>query len=274
MPELPEVEALARLLRPRLVGQRVAALRLFRPLVFRNLLPAQEPEAALLGRQVLDIRRRSKFLLLSFDGGVWLAVHFMLAGNLEPCAPDVRPRTRDYYLLAFSDGSALRYHDLKGMGKTYLTDDLGRVPGLADLGPDALDPELTLAAFLERLKPHRGEIKGVLTRERVVSGIGNAYADEILFVAGLYPFRKAGRLSRQEREGLYAAMRQVLEERVALAVEALAGGAGLHQREGMLVHGRAGEPCPRCGAPISEINVARRPTHFCRHCQPGLLIRN
>jgi formamidopyrimidine-DNA glycosylase len=274
MPELPEVEALARLLCPRLVGQRVQALQVYRPLVFRNLLPAQDPAEALAGRAVTGVGRRSKFLALSFEGGLWLAVHFMLAGSLEPCAPDVRPRTRDYYLLAFSDGSALRYHDLKGMGKTYLTDDLARVPGLADLGPDALDPALTLEAFLERLRPHRGEIKGVLTRERAVSGIGNAYADEILFVAGLYPFRKAGRLSRQELEGLYAAMRQVLEERVALAEGALAEGANMHQRQGMLVHGRAGEPCPRCGAPISEINVARRPTHFCRRCQPGLLIRN
>lgn len=274
MPELPEVEALARLLRPRLVGQRVVALEIFRPLVFRNLLTEQDPAAALVGRAVADVQRRSKFLVCSFAGGLSLVVHFMLAGGLEPCAPDARPRTRDYYRLAFADGSALRYHDLKGMGKTYLTDDLGRVPGLADLGPDALDPALTLEGFLERLRPHRGEIKGVLTRERAVSGIGNAYADEILFVAGIYPFRKANRLSRQELQGLYAAMRQVLEERVTLAAEALAEGANMHQREGMLVHGRAGEPCPRCGAPISEISVGRRPTHFCRQCQPGLLLRN
>lgn len=274
MPELPEVEALARWLRPRLVGQRVQALTIYRPLVFRNLLPHQDPTETLAGRLVVDVERRSKYLVISFEDGIWLVVHFMLAGALEPCAPDARPRARDYYLLAFSDGRALRYHDLKGMGKTYLTDDLTLVPGMSALGPDALDPALTLEAFVARMRPHRGEIKGVLTRERAVSGIGNAYADEILFVAGIYPFRKAGSLSRQEMERVYLAMRQVLAERAALAAERLAENPDMHLREGMQVHGRPGEPCPRCGAPISEINVARRPTHFCRRCQPGLLIRN
>jgi formamidopyrimidine-DNA glycosylase len=274
MPELPEVEALARWLQPQLVGQRVEGLRIYRPLVFRNLLGEGDPAQALVGRQVLNVTRRGKFLVFALEGELWLAVHFMLLGNLEPCEAHARPRTRDYYVLSFSGGLTLRYHDLRGMGKTYLTDDLARVPGMADLGPDALDPALTPEAFLERLLPHRGEIKGVLTRERAVSGIGNAYADEILFVAGIYPFRKRTQLSRQEQERLYAAMRQVLTERVALAVEQVARTHDMHLREGMLVHGRPGEPCPNCGTPISEINVARRPTHFCRHCQPGLLLRN
>jgi formamidopyrimidine-DNA glycosylase len=160
------------------------------------------------------------------------------------------------------------------MGKTYLTDDLARVPGMVDLGPDALDPDLTVERFVERLKPHRGEIKGVLVRERAVSGIGNAYADEILFAAGIYPFRKRTQLAQQELETLYGAMRQVLEERILVAAESLSRTHNLHHREGLQVHGRPGEPCPRCGTPISEINVARRPTHFCRQCQPGLLLRN
>lgn len=274
MPELPEVEALVRRLRPQLVGRRLLALRIYRPLVFRNLLPDQDPAVCLAGSRVVGVERRSKYLLLSFENGLWLVVHFMLAGALEFCAPDARPRARDYYLLTFSDGSALRYHDNKGMGKTYLTDDPIKAPGLATLGPDALDPALSLDAFLERLKPYRGEIKGTLVRERVVAGIGNAYADEILFVARIYPFRRASTLSRQELERLYLAMRQVLEERSALAAERQAENPDMHLREGMQVHGRPGELCPRCGAPISEINIARRPTHFCRRCQPGLLVRN
>jgi formamidopyrimidine-DNA glycosylase len=90
MPELPEVEALARWLRPQLVGQRLEALEIHRPLVFRNLMPNLEPADALVGRTVLDVTRRAKFLLISFEEDFWLAVHFMLAGNLEPCEPGVR----------------------------------------------------------------------------------------------------------------------------------------------------------------------------------------
>ncbi len=274
MPELPEVEALARWLRPQIVGQRVMALEIHRPLVFRNLLSHAEPEQTLVGRTVRDVTRRSKLLLISLDDDFWLATHFMLTGNLAPCEPNARPRVRDYYRISFSNDLTLRYHDLRGMGKTYLTDDLARVPGMADLGPDALDPALTLERFLERLRPHRGEIKGVLTRERAVAGIGNAYADEILFAAGIYPFRKRTQLSQEEMARLYDAMRQVLEARLAVAMESIPRTHDMHRREGLNVHGRPGEPCPRCGAPISEIKVARRPTHFCRQCQPGLLLRN
>ena len=279
MPELPEVEALARWLRPQLVGQRIEALEIHRPLVFRSLLTDVEPAEVLAGRTVQDVTRRAKYLLISFEDDLWLAVHFMLTGNLEPCEANARGRggrvrVRDYYRLSFSNGLTLRYHDLRGMGKTYLTDDLAQVPGMTDLGPDALDSALTLERFLERLGPYRGEIKGVLTRERAVAGIGNAYADEILFAAGIYPFRKRTQLSPQELENLYTAMRQVLEERLAVAMESLPRTHNMHHREGLQVHGRPGEPCPRCGAPISEIKVTRRPTHFCRECQPGLLLRN
>jgi formamidopyrimidine-DNA glycosylase len=273
MPELPEVEALVRRLSPRLLGQTVLALEVHRPLVLRVLLPAPETEEAVVGRRVTSIERQGKYLIVGLDG-LWLATHFMLAGNLTWPQPADAARGRDYYTLAFSQDVAMRYHDPRGMGKTYLTSDLSTVPGLAGMAPDPLSSSFTREVFLQRLKGCPGEIKGVLTRERVTSGIGNAYADEILFVAGIYPYHISSRLSAEQRERLYSAIREVLRDRVDYLLAHWPPEMDLHWREGLLVHRRGGEPCPRCGTPISEVNVSRRPTDFCRNCQPGLLIRN
>ncbi len=196
----------------------------------------------------------------------------MLAGTLVYRSLRLKPRVRDYYGLRYANGIELVYNDAKGMGKTYLTKDLRQVPGFFEMGPDALAPDLSLETFLTRLDAHRGEIKGVLTRERVVSGIGSAYADEILFEARIYPFRKCKSLSTEERTALYFAMRDVLTDRVAFLIPRMRDRLDLHDRVGLRIHGRAGERCVRCGGRISEIAVARRPTHFCRACQPGLLI--
>ena len=166
----------------------------------------------------------------------------------------------------------LRYTDAKTMGKVYLTDDLAEVPGYADLGPEALDPDLTPELFRERLRKYRGEIKGILTRQSFVGGIGNAYADEICWQAGVYPFRKRPQLSDEEIGRLYEAVHEVLNE----AITTLQGrmGADIHVeiRDFLRVHGRGGQPCPRCGATISEIKARQRLTNFCRQCQPGSLI--
>lgn len=273
MPELPEIEALVRRLAPRLVGQPVALLEIHRPLVFRNLLPEPESEKVILGRCVTALERRGKYLLIGLDG-LWLATNFMLTGNLTWPDPDERVRTRDYYTIGFGEHLAMRYNDARGMGKTYLVRELMSIPGFSSMAPDPLSEGYTREVFLQQLKGQTGEIKGVLTRERIASGIGNAYADEILFAAGIYPFLKCARLTAEQRDRLYVALREVLESRIAYILRHWPPTMSLHWREGLLVHGRGGESCPRCGTPISEVNVGKRPTSYCRTCQPGLLIRN
>ena len=217
--------------------------------------------------------RRGKFLLFAIDDDRWMAVNFMLTGRLRYCARNERVQARDCVLLRLDHGKDLRYHDARSMGKIYLTRDLNAIPGYDDMGPDPLDPALTPEAFLQRLRRYPGEIKGILVREAFVSGIGNAYADEILFRAGIYPFRKRTTLSPEEQLALYGAMRTVLQEAVVALRERV--GEELHRevRDMLLVHNRKGEPCPRCGNTISEIRLNQRATHFCRHCQPGSLIR-
>jgi formamidopyrimidine-DNA glycosylase len=272
VPELPDLEIVREYLASRLPGRRIVAAEVRRPIVVRNLLGGETAEH-LVGRQVRAVDRRAKFLLLSLDAGTYLVFQPMLAGRLRYGQPLGRHRVRDVLILDFDDRQELRYHDAKDMGKIYLTADLGQVPDWARLGPEAIDAALTLAVFRERMRPYRGEIKGVLTNQGFVAGIGNAYADEICWRAGIYPFRRRASLSREEVDRLYAALRDVLTEAIDTLRERAGGAIDIEVRDFLAVHGRAGEPCPRCGTPISEVKRARRATHFCRACQPGLLVR-
>jgi formamidopyrimidine-DNA glycosylase len=158
------------------------------------------------------------------------------------------------------------------MGKIYLVDDLAQVPTFSDLGPDALDPQLGLDAFRERLRRHHGEIKGILTNQRFVAGIGNAYADEICWRARLYPFRRRPSLEAGEVAGLYVAMRTVLTDAIDILRQRVGEAIDVEIRDFLAVHGKGGEPCPRCGSPISQVTRQRRTTQFCRACQPGLMV--
>jgi formamidopyrimidine-DNA glycosylase len=157
------------------------------------------------------------------------------------------------------------------MGQLYLTDDLSQVPTFDQLGPEPL--EVSPDDFGERLRHFRGEIKGVLSREQFLAGIGNAYADEILWQARIHPYRKSASLTPLEIEALYQAVRTTLLESTDKVREAMGEDIHLKPRDFFAVHMRGGEPCPRCGTRISDIRARQRITNFCRTCQPGGLIR-
>jgi formamidopyrimidine-DNA glycosylase len=197
----------------------------------------------------------------------------MLAGRLRYGKPLARHRVRDVMVLRLADGNELRYSDTKNMGKVYLTDDVNRVPGFAKLGPEATDPGLTLEVFRDRLRRHNREIKTVLTTQTFVAGIGSAYADEICWHAGIYPYRRRSDLDSDEIARLYEAMRRVLEQAIETLRERVGDAIHKEVRDFLAVHGKAGQPCPRCGSTLSEVKRERRPTNFCRTCQPGLLVR-
>ncbi len=273
MPETPDLVVIARYLQEWVVGLRIQAVREFRPLALRVLTPDQDASLFCVGRQIVAVTTRAKFLLLTLDDARYIAINFMLAGALRHGTPEQPIRKRDYVAFVLDDGSELRYHDPRGMGKVYLCTDLDAVPGLSGVGPDALAPELTLDVFRARLRSHRGELKGVLTRGALVGGIGNAYTDEILFRAGIYPFRRVHTLTADEVEALYEAMRAVLHEAIAVLGERMGDEIDVRVRDFLAVHNKPGQPCPRCGCPISEVKSGQRATNFCRHCQPGSLIR-
>lgn len=270
MPELPDLEVIREYLTERIVGVPIAAVQVRRPLVVRNLLGGDAAER-LGGRRFAAVGRRGKFLLLPLDDGNTLVINPMLAGRIRYGKPLSRHRARDALVLRLTDGKELRYHDAKDMGKVYLTDDLDRIPAFADQGPEATDPDLTLEAFRERLRRRRGEIKGVLVNQTFVAGIGNAYADEVCWRAGVYPFRRRPSLTDDEVARLHSAMQTVLREAVEMLRVRIGDAIDVEVRDFLAVHGKTGQPCPRCGSPISKVTRARRTTNFCRTCQPGLM---
>jgi formamidopyrimidine-DNA glycosylase len=271
MPELPDLEVIREFLGPRLAGVTIASAEVRRPLVVRNLMSGELADH-LVGRRFASVGRRGKFLLLELDGGMTLVINPMLAGRIRYGEPLPRPRVRDALVLGLADGRELRYHDTADMGKVYLARDLDQVPAFAGQGPEATDPALTLEAFRERLKRYRGELKGILTDQSLVAGIGNAYADEILWSAHLYPFRRRPDLDDQEIARLYAAIQSVLSAAIATLRERVGEAIDVEVRDFLAVHGKAGQLCPRCGSAISEVKRQRAATHFCRACQPGLMI--
>jgi formamidopyrimidine-DNA glycosylase len=161
--------------------------------------------------------------------------------------------------------------DQKTMGQLYLTHDLNAVPDFAGMGPEPFD--ISFDEFRARLKSYRGEIKGVLTRGEFVAGIGNAYADEILWHARLHPYRKRTQLTTEEIARLYDAMQSALHDAVDQVRAEMGERIHLKPRDFLAVHLKTGAPCPRCGAPISIVSANQRITNFCRTCQPGGLIK-
>jgi len=271
MPELPDLEVIREFLDRRLTGVEITSVEMRRPLVTRNLLGGDMAEL-LLGRRFTGAERKGKFLLLPFDDGTWLVINPMLAGRIRYGEPLPRHRVRDALVLGFADGRELRYHDAKDMGKVYLTTDLDQIPTFGELGPDATDPDLTPDLFRERLRRHHGEIKGILTNQRFVAGIGNAYADEICWRAGIYPFRRRPSLDDGEVSRLYSAMNKVLGDAIRILRERVGEAIDVEVRDFLCVHGRAGSPCPNCATEISKVTRQRRTTNFCRTCQPGLMV--
>lgn len=275
MPELPELEVVREVLTARLTAKTIERVELFQPmaaLVVRDLTARGFVET-LTGAQFQTIARRGKFLLFAFAPPLTaqLVINPKLTGRLQLALPGDKRYKKTAVVFSLSDETELRYYDDRAMGQLYLTEDVTRVPDYEGMGPEPFD--VTLAEFRERLKPYRGEIKGILTRGEFLAGIGNAYADEILWRAQLHPYRKRTQLTPPEIERLYDAIRETLQESIAQVRVEMGENIHLKPRDFFRVHMRTGEPCPRCGTTISEISANQRITNFCRTCQPGGLIR-
>jgi formamidopyrimidine-DNA glycosylase len=281
MPELPELEVVKEVLQRRLVGKTLEQVEVLAgggAIVVRDLTRTGLAEA-LCGAGLAAVERRGKFLLFSFDpigasssdSPLYLLINPKLTGRLQLAAPDDKRRAKTQVVFSFSSGEELRYVDQRAMGQLYLTRDPNEVPDYASLGPEPFT--LSLEQFRTRLLHFRGEIKGVLTRGECIAGIGNAYADEILWVAQLHPYRKRTQLTPAEVERLYNAVQSTLREAIEQVRAEMGETIDLKPRDFLAVHLKSGEPCPRCGTPISLIGAHQRITNFCRTCQPGGLIK-
>jgi formamidopyrimidine-DNA glycosylase len=272
VPELPEVEALAAYLRGRAAGRRVQRLEVSAISALKTYDP---PPAAVTGREIVDAGRHGKFLDVVFDGDLHLVVHLARAGWLHyreafgstvPLKPGKGPIALRVRL---DDGSGF---DLTEAGTqkslaAYLVTDPALVPGVAKLGPDALTADAD--TFAARVRSRRGQVKGVLTDQAVLAGVGNAYSDEILHVAKLSPFALTDRLSDAQLTALHDATVSVLTDAVTRSVGHRAAELKGEKRSGLRVHARTGLPCPVCGDTVREVSFADSSLQYCPTCQTG-----
>lgn len=266
MPEMPEVEVTRQALELTLAGQTLRAVALGRPLRW----PLGCPPELLSGRRVATIGRRGKYLLLQVDGGE-LLIHLGMSGSLRWAGADP-PGPHDHVLFDTERGQ-LRLRDPRRFGAViWHPQGTGVHPLIAHLGPEPLGAGFDGAVLHAALAGRGTAIKLALLDQRVVAGVGNIYACESLFRAGIDPRAAAGSLSRPRAERLAAAIRDTLAEAVAAGGSTLRdfhhadGGAGGFQ-ERALVYGRAGLPCARCGSPLLHLVQGQRRTDYCRRCQ-------
>ncbi len=273
MPEIPELEHVAAVMTRRLAGREIGAVEILRPIIIRA--PADEFRAAVEGARLDRVVRLGKFLVLCLSNGTDVAVAPMLNGRFQWCT-DAKRHARTAFELAFGpapgggEPECVRFIDERFLAKAYLApaSDYADVPVLGAQGPDALDPSLDRTVFLARLKRYRGQVKNVLVNAEFIAGIGNAYADEILFAAGIHPFTKVSSLDEERRAALHEAVGETIEWASARAAELIGERIDRKPRDFLRVHRKSGEPCPNCGGPISEVTPNRRITSFCRSCQP------
>lgn len=274
MPELPEVEITARGLRGRIVGRRVDVVG---AIDWPRMLPNVTPdvmEAALVGRSIEAVDRRGKYLLLGLDDDRWLVFHRKMSGNLVLRDASMAPARHTHLALQLDDGTRLDFVDPRKFGRVYLFGGRAALDAFlaARLGPEPL-ADLTVAELGARLRGRRGRLKALLLDQRFLAGIGNLYADEILWDAKLHPERPAGTLTSTDQRALLEATRRVLTEAIRRRGTSFsdyvddAGERG-HNQGFLQVYGRAGRPCRRCERPIERRVVAQRGTWLCPECQP------
>ncbi len=275
MPEAPDLEYIREYLGPIIIGQEITNAREVKPLVLRDLTGTGLSQDA-PGRKIEDITRHGKLLFIKLSGDRIILINPMLTGGLRYCSPSERILVSTHVIFGLGNDMQLRYFDQKKMGMVYYLrkDQVSQTPRVEEQGPDVLDEPLTEPEFRQVLKLFRGEIKGILTRGRLVSGVGNAYADEILHSAGIFPFKKRNRLSDEELARLHKAVYAVPLEALGKLRESVGDAIHKKDRSFLKVHRRGGKPCPDCGYEISAITANKRETNFCRKCQPGLMIRN
>jgi len=269
VPELPELEILKEILERRVLRREIAAARALRPGILKTLTPGLD---TLCGKAFTGITRRGKHLIFTLDDNAHLLIHLMLAGRLVLCGSGTRPTKATGLFVRFTDGQDLRLVENGSVkrARAYLVADPKEVREVAGAGPEPLSSAFTYQVLAQRITARRTQVKKLLTDQRLIAGIGSAYADEILFRARISPVRYASTLGDDEIVRLYEAIGSILRE----AIDAIRAAAGEDPftddiRDFMRVVKKTGKPCPACGTRIEEIRYAATRTYYCPACQAG-----
>jgi len=279
MPELPEVETIARELRPLLVGKTITRVWFDWP----NQIKHPSPELfarELPGREISGVDRRAKWLVLELSGAAVLAIQVKMTGVLSVVGADEAHDRHVHVVIGLDDGRQLRLRDPRKFARLglYQRDEAGAILGadearelFAGFGPEPLDPGFTLRDFRRLLRARRARLKTLLMNQQFLAGVGNIYADEALWRARIHPLRSAATLRPEHERRLYQALRDVLIEAIerrGSSVDDYRAPSGRGDMQNFLnIYGRTGKPCPRCGRPTRRIVVNARSTHFCSWCQ-------
>lgn len=268
MPELPEVETTCRGIRPHILNQRIEHAIVRQP---RLRWPVPPLDELLAGQTVRSVERRAKYILLRFDNGT-LIIHLGMSGSLRIVTHDSPPQTHDHVDLSFAT-ACLRLHDPRRFGAMlWSKDDPLRHPRLCDLGPEPLSDEFDGKHLYRRAQRRRVAIKSLLMDGKVVVGVGNIYATEALFHAGIHPKRGCHRISRARLERLAGEVKTVLSQAIERGGTTLrdflnaSGNPGYFAQE-LMIYGRAGQPCKRCGSIVKTQQVGQRASAYCAKCQ-------
>lgn len=275
MPELPEVETYVNDLRPLVAGREVVGVDLRFPAIVRYPEPEQFARD-LPGHPILALERRGKYMLFRLEGsgGLVLVVHLGMTGRLSHSAPEAPLARHTHALLDLDNGTQLRYADVRRFGRLLLgrEQDLVASKKLPRLGPEPLDPRFTAGDLRKRLQGRRAPLKVLLLDQAVIAGVGNIYADEACFRAGIRPDLPAGRLGPTRVARLLDALREVLLAGIRNRGSSVDDYVDLYgekgrQQEELLVYGRGGQPCVKCGRPLAMLRLGGRATVFCRRDQ-------
>jgi formamidopyrimidine-DNA glycosylase len=264
MPELPEVETIARALKPELVGKTIlsATLRWARTLAIPS--PAQFLKR-IAGQEIVDVSRRAKYLIIHLKTYNFL-VHLRMSGDLVIRAGRIKPEKHDRLLLYLSDRTYLAFNDTRKFGRVWLTDQPEQI--LGKLGPEPLEKNFTAQWLFENLQQKKRSLKPLLLDQTFIAGLGNIYTDECLHIAQLHPLVASNNVTQKQAEALHKAIRIVLKEgirRNGASIDWVYRG-GNYQNH-FRVYGREGSLCPVCGTAIQKFTVGQRGTHVCPNCQ-------
>jgi formamidopyrimidine-DNA glycosylase len=279
MPELPDLVYIEKKLRPLVVYRDIREVAVWEPIVLRMGVPGSFSDV-LRGQKIKDLCRHGPFLVFALSS-LEMIVHFMLAGFFRLDAKhtgenqSMKRRNREHcFSLELDSGRHLHYFDSRRMGKIYVVEEgaTAGIPGYDAQGVDLLSAEFTLGLFRERMRGRRHQVRVFLMDQSVLSAVGNAYADEILFAAGIHPKTRCDQLELQQVDRLYRSVVSVLRWGIE-EVEAADRGIDVKMRDHLKVRNRRGEPCPACGTTIRRTGVLGFDSFFCPKCQPELRSR-